>query len=177
MGRQTKAEPPESILQACTPKVGSLFGRGPARSIQRLRTAPQRSSESIVNGAGKMAGDAIYESVLQAAGAPVIFAQFDGHVDQYTFYENALTRGPHMPDSFVGIALATQIIGLAAVAWFDRPEIDPGDNGWIIVPAGEGTKGRKIIKVFDDEHVGGYSGHGLTTSGRDVCLRRVSGQY
>jgi hypothetical protein len=123
-----------------------------------------------------MAGDAIDESVLQAAGAPVIFAQFDGHVDQYAFYENALARSPHMPDSFVSIALAAQIIGFAAVARFDRPKIDPGDDGWIVVAADEGAKGWEIIKAFDDEHVGGFGGHGLTTSGRGACPRRVSGQ-
>src|SRR5215468_8850247 len=107
----------------------------------------QRPCERVLDGAGKMAGDAIDESVLEAAGAPVVLAQFDGHVNQHAFDEDALTRRPHMPDSFIGVTLAPQVVGLTAVAGLDRPEINPGDNGRIVVPTGEGAKGRKLVRV------------------------------
>ena len=45
-------------------------------------------------------------------------------------------------------------------AGLDGPEVDPGDNRWIAVLTGEGTKGRKIVKAINDEHVGSFSGDG-----------------
>ncbi len=106
-----------------------------------------------------MAGNAIDKSILQAAGAPIVFSQFDCDEYQDALNKNMLAGGPDMPDGLVGIALTLQIVRLAAAAGFDGPEIDPGNNGWIIVLTSEGTKRRKLVKAIDDEHVGSFSGH------------------
>jgi hypothetical protein len=107
-----------------------------------------------------MAGNAIDKSILQAAGAAVVFSQFDGDEYQDALNKNLLAGGPDMPDGLVGIALTLQIVRLAAAARLDGPEINPGDDRWIVVLAGEGTKGRQLVKAIDDEHVGSFSGHG-----------------
>jgi hypothetical protein len=85
-------------------------------------------------------------------------AQFDCDEHQDALDKNRLTGDPDMPDGLVGIAPTSQIIGLPGAARLDSPEIDPGDNGWIVFLTGEGTKGRKIVKAIDDERVSGFSG-------------------
>ena len=107
-----------------------------------------------------MAGNAIDKSILQAAGAPIVFSQFNCDEYQDALNKDMLAGGADMPDSLVGIALTLQIVRLAAAAGLDGPEIDPGNDGWIIVLTSEGTKGRKLVKAIDDEHVGRFSGHG-----------------
>ena len=104
--------------------------------------------------------DAIHESMFQAAGAPITLSQLDGDEKQDAFDKNGLASGPNMPDSLLGIALTAPIVSLAAAAWLDGPEIDPVHNGRIVVPIGEGAKGRKIVRAIDDERVGSYEGHG-----------------
>jgi len=107
-----------------------------------------------------MASNAIDKSMLQAAGAPIVFSQFDCDKYQVALNKNMLAGGPDMPDGLLGIALTSQIVGLAAAAGLDGPEIDPGDNRWIAVLTSEGTEGRKIVKAIDDEHIGSFNGHG-----------------
>src|SRR5262249_44271096 len=107
-----------------------------------------------------MTGNTIDESVLQTAGAPVFFSQLDCDEHQDALDKDMLAGGPDMTNGLLGIALTSQIVGLAAAAGLDGPEIDPGDNRWIAILISEGTKGRKILKAIDDEHVGSSSGHG-----------------
>src|SRR5215470_7484213 len=107
-----------------------------------------------------MAGNPIDKSMLQAAGAPIVFSQFDCDEDQDALNKNRLAGGPDMPDGLVGIALTLQVVRLAAAAGFDGPEIDPGNDRWIIVLTSEGTKGRKLVKAIDGKHIGSFSGHG-----------------
>ncbi len=107
-----------------------------------------------------MANNAINKSVFEAAGGPVVFAQFDCDEYQDAFNKDMLPGGPGMPDGLVGIALASRIVGIAAAAWLDRPEVDPCHNGWIVFLTGEGAKGWKLVKAIDDERVGTFSGHG-----------------
>jgi len=107
-----------------------------------------------------MADNAIDKSMLQAARGPIVFAQLDRDKHQDALNKNMLPGGPYMPDGLVGIALTLQIVGLAAAARLDGPEIDPGHNGWIIVLTSEGAKGRKIVKAINDEHAGSFRGHG-----------------
>jgi hypothetical protein len=107
-----------------------------------------------------MAGNAIDKSILQAAGAPIVFSQFDCDEYQDALNKNMLAGGPDMPDGLIGIALTLQIVRLAAAARLDGPEIDPGNDRWIVVLTSEGTKGRQLVKAIDDEHVGSFSGHG-----------------
>src|SRR6516225_4929143 len=118
-----------------------------------------------------MAGNAIDEAVFEAAGTPIAFSQFDCDEHQDALNKGVLARRPHMPDGLLGIALASQIVGLAAAAGLDGPKIDPGHNRWIAVLIGESTEGRKIIEAIEDEHVGSFSGHGLAD---DLCARGSS---
>ena len=107
-----------------------------------------------------MTGNTIDESVLQTAGAPIVVSQLDCDEHQDALNEDMLAGGPDMTDGFLGIALTSQIVGVAAAARLDGPEINPGDNRWIAVLISEGTKGRKILEAIDDEHVDSSSGHG-----------------
>jgi len=107
-----------------------------------------------------MAGNAIHKSMFQVAGAPIVLSQFDCDEHQDALDENVLAGGPDVPDGLLGVALTPQIVGGADAAGLDGPEIDPTDDGWIAVLADEGTKGRKIDQVIDNEHVGCFSGHG-----------------
>src|SRR6266403_1781826 len=107
-----------------------------------------------------MAGNAIDKSILQAAGAAIVFSQFDCDEYQDALNKSTLAGGSDMPDGLVGIALTSQIVRLAAAAGLDSPEIDPGNDRWIIILTREGTKGRKLVKAIDDKHVGRFSGHG-----------------
>src|SRR5690242_2303122 len=104
-----------------------------------------------------MAGNAIDKSMLQAAGAPIVFSQFNCNEYQDAVNKDMLAGGPDMPDGLLGIALTAQIVRLAAAAGLDGPEIDPGDDRWIAVLPREGTEGRKIVRAIDDEHVGSFS--------------------
>jgi len=107
-----------------------------------------------------MASNAIDKTMLQASGAPVVLPQFDCNEHQDALNKNALASGPDVPDRLFGIALTSQIVGFAATAGLDGPEIDPRDRRQIAVLAGKGTKGRKIVEAIDDKHVGGFRGHG-----------------
>jgi hypothetical protein len=107
-----------------------------------------------------MANNAINKPVLQAAGGPVVFAQFDCDEYQDALNKDMLPCGPSVPDGLVGIPLASRIVGLATAVRLDGPEVDPCDNGWIIVPTREGAKGWKFVKTINDERGGRFSGHG-----------------
>jgi hypothetical protein len=107
-----------------------------------------------------MASNAINKSMLQAAGGPIVFAQFDCDEYQDALNKDVLPRGPGVPDGLVGISLASRIVGLATAARLDGPEIDPCHNGWIIFPTRQGAKSRKVVEVIDDESVERFSGHG-----------------
>ena len=50
--------------------------------------------------------------MLQASGAPIVFPQFDCNEQQDALNKNTLAGGPDMPDRLLGIALASQIVGL-----------------------------------------------------------------
>ena len=107
-----------------------------------------------------MANNAINKSMLQAAGGPVVFAQFDGDEYQDALNEDMLPGGPGMRDGLVRIPLASRIVGFATAARLDGPEVDPCHNGWIIFPTREGAKGWKLVEAINDERVERFSGHG-----------------
>jgi len=122
--------------------------------------APEDTHEDIVHRARKMAGNAIDEPLFQPAGASLLFAQLNSDEHQDAFDKNGLPGGTDVPDGLLGIALAAYIIGLDAAARLDGPEIDPGDNGRVLVLVGERAKRRKITNSIDDEHLGSFGGHG-----------------
>ncbi|HLK82623.1 MAG TPA: hypothetical protein VKT99_14175 [Xanthobacteraceae bacterium] len=119
----------------------------------------QRAHENIIHRAGKMADNPIDKSMLQAAGAPIVFAQFDCDEHQDALNKDMLPGAPDMPDGLVGIALSPPVVGFAPAARLDGPEIDPGHNGGIVRLASKGAKRWKVVKTIDDERAGSFIGH------------------
>jgi hypothetical protein len=131
-----------------------------ARSIQHRGMLSQREHENLIDRARKMADNAVDESMFQAASGPVVFAQLDCDEHQDALNKSLLPGLPDMRDGLVGVALTSQIVRFAAAARLDGPEIDPGDDGWIIGLTSEDAKGWEIVKAIDDEDAGSFSGHG-----------------
>ena len=110
--------------------------------------------EGLVSDARKVVSDTVNEAMLQITGATVLFTQFDGHVDQHAFNEDALSRGLYVADRLVRIVLSPQIIGFVAFAGVNGPEVDCC-GGWAVVEAVEGAERWQIVQPFDDERLRG----------------------
>jgi hypothetical protein len=134
--------------------------RSAGRSIQHRGMLSQREHENLVDRARKMADNAVDKSMFQAAGGPVVFAQLDGDEHEDALNKSLLPGLPDMPDGLVGVALTLQIVRFTPAARLDGPEIDPGDDRWIIGLTSEGAKSWEIVKAIDDEDGGSLSGHG-----------------
>ena len=118
----------------------------------------KQAHEDIVHRARKISGNAIDEPLFQLAGAPIFFTQFNSDEHQDAFDKYGLPNGPDVPDGLFGVAPAARIVVLTAAARLDSPKINPGDNGWIFVLAGERAKCWKTASSIDDEYI--FGGHG-----------------